>query len=98
MEEFSSTLQATVKSFIGKIPKGILDLDALLVSGRTWGTVSYETYEKLRSESEYAAWLYVYGFCANHFTVNVNALNSIGNVEEMNLFLKANSFLLYQCL
>ena len=59
LEEFSEELQETVKSFISKIPKGILELDALLVSGRTWGTVSYQTYESLRKESEYAAWLYI---------------------------------------
>ena len=63
-----------------------------MVSGRTWGTVSYKTYERLRSESEYGAWLYVYGFCANHFTINVNELESIADMQEMNLFLKTNSF------
>ena len=92
LEEFSDELQQTVKSFVGKIPKGILDLDALLFSGRTWGTVSFKTYEKLRNESVYAAWLYVYGFCANHFTINVNELHSIDDMKEMNIFLKSNSF------
>lgn len=92
LEEFSVELKETVASFINKIPRGILAFDALLVSGRTWGTVSYQTYESLRKESEYAAWLYVYGFCANHFTINVNELESIENMREMNMFLKRNEF------
>ena len=47
LEEFSDKLQQTVNLFVNKIPKGILELDALLVSGRTWGTISYKIYEKI---------------------------------------------------
>jgi hypothetical protein len=60
--------------------------------GNVWGTPSFEIYEKLRQESEYAAWVYVYGFRANHFTVNVNALKKFSSVEDVNQFLEKNGF------
>ena len=50
--------------------------------------------KKLRSESEYAAWVYVYGFRANHFTVSINALKKYDTIEKVNQLLKDNGFLL----
>ena len=48
----------------------------------------------LRAESEYAAWLYVHGIRANHFTVSVNSLKGFRGIEEVNNFLKDNGFLM----
>jgi hypothetical protein len=45
-------------------------------------------YETLRRESEYAAWLAAFGFRANHFTVDVNALKTFESLGELNRFLK----------
>lgn len=92
VEEFSDFLQDTVKSIIDQIPKDLLQSDELIFAGNVWGTPSYETYERLREESEYAAWLYVYGFCANHFTVSVNYLDKLDSIEKVNSFLKKNGF------
>ena len=89
---FSPSLQATINKCISEIPEEILNPENMIFSGRTWDNISYKTYHELRAESEYAAWLYVYGFRANHFTVFVNKLNSISSLEEMNLFLKENDF------
>ncbi|MEK8023193.1 MAG: DUF1338 domain-containing protein, partial [Candidatus Hydrogenedentota bacterium] len=61
------------------------------VSGRPW-LPSYETYEELRRESEYAAWLSAFGFRANHFTVSFNALKTFSDLESFNEFLKENGF------
>jgi hypothetical protein len=47
---------------------------------------------KVLEESEYAAWMYVYGFRANHFTINVNALSNFKNLEELNTYLKDNNW------
>ena len=63
----------------------------LLTKGCFW-EASYETYKKLYKESEYAAWFYAYGFCANHFTVNVNKLNSFEDLEGLNKFIESNGF------
>jgi len=48
----------------------------------------------LKEESEYAAWMYVNGFCSNHFTVDVNKLKGFNNLISLNDFLKANDFIL----
>jgi hypothetical protein len=93
-KEFSNYLQSTIKSCIDKIPEEILNSDELIYSGTVWGEVSFAVYEALRKESEYAAWLYVNGFRANHFTVNVNELKTFENLEQVNDFLKENGFLL----
>ncbi len=90
--EFSPFLQKTVKEVVDKIDADLLQSDALIFSGNTWGTPLYEVYEQLRQESEYAAWLYVYGFCANHFTVSINYLEKLNSVEMVNDFLKNKGF------
>lgn len=89
---FSPTLQAIINKCIAEIPEEVLSPEQMIFSGRSWENISYKTYHELRSESEYAAWLYVYGFRANHFTVFVNKLNSINSLQEMNQFLKENDF------
>ncbi len=92
--EFSDFLQKTVKQIVDKIPEDLLKSDELIFSGNTWETPSYEIYQQLREESEYAAWLYVYGFCANHFTVSINYLEKLNSVQKVNQFLKDNGYLI----
>lgn len=91
-EEFSPYLQEKVKEMINKIPQESVGKGELIYSGALWGTPSYETYIKLRDESEYAAWVYVYGFRANHFTVSINGLKKFTSVEEVNQFVEQNGF------
>jgi hypothetical protein len=92
--EFSPFLRSTVNNWINAIPSEVIDSDELIFSGNVSGVPSFDTYEKLRVESEYAAWLYVNGFCANHFTVSVNRLSKFNSVEKVNTFLKSHGFLL----
>ena len=92
--EFSSFLQETVKALVDKIENDLLNSNELIFSGNTWGTPSFEVYQQLRNESEYAAWLYVYGFCANHFTVSINYLKKLNSVEKVNEFLKQNGYVI----
>ncbi|MEX2364970.1 MAG: DUF1338 family protein, partial [Pseudohongiellaceae bacterium] len=42
--------------------------------------------------SEYAAWLSVIGLRCNHFTINVNALNGINDIEQMNQMIEELGF------
>lgn len=94
VEDFSDFLQQTARKAIDAIPEGLLGKDKLIFSGNSWGSPSYEVYVKLREESEYAAWLYVHGFMANHFTVSVNHLEKYDSMEKVNQFLKDNGYLL----
>ncbi len=92
--EFSGYLQQVVGDWIAAIPAQDLQSDELIFRGNLSGMPSYDIYEKLRHESEYAAWLYVHGFRANHFTVSVNHLTKFNSVQKVNGFLKSKGFLL----
>lgn len=91
-KEFSFELQSEVKKMIDSIPSEKLNLNNLVFEGRLWDTPSFNVYEKLQEETEYAAWLYVNGFCSNHFTVDVNKLDTFESLQEVNKFLKENGF------
>ena len=66
----------------------------MIYRGSVFQSISYEIYEQLREESEYAAWLYVFGYRANHFTVSINHLENFKGIGEVNSFLKSNGFTL----
>jgi hypothetical protein len=93
-KEFSPFLQNTVIRAIDQLSIDQVDADGLIFSGRLWEKPSFEVYNKLKEESEYAAWVYVFGFCANHFTVSVNYLKKYNSVEKVNSMLKSNGFLI----
>ncbi len=59
--------------------------------GRPW-SMSYQTYQKIAQESEYASWVAAYGFRPNHFTVFINDLNKFNDIRQLNEFLKINNF------
>lgn len=93
---FSEFTQKTIQEAIDRIPEGFDDSANFLWSGSLWGKPNYDTYLKLREESEYAAWLYVYGYRANHFTVNINALKKHTDIYELNQFLRDHGFIILE--
>lgn len=94
LEEFSSGLHDRIRALIGEVDPGVWRREALILAGPVFGQPAWTVYENLRRESEYAAWLYVHGLRANHFTVSVNALESFASIEEVNEFLKSRGFTL----
>lgn len=92
LSNFSPFLQTTIKNIIDNMSAGTLESSELVFDSKAFGIPDYEVYEKLRKESEYAAWVYAFGFRANHFTVSVNHLKSIKNIEKVNDLLKENGF------
>lgn len=95
-ELFSEKFRNTIRKLVKKIPANLLYDSELIFSGRLWGTPSYAIYQELREESEYAAWVYVFGFRANHFTVLVNSLKKYNRLADLNSLLKRNGFVLNQ--
>ncbi len=94
-EDFSDFLQEKVAEIVSKIPAELPSKAEVLTSGNVWEEKpSYAVYNKLREESEYAAWLYLYGFTVNHFTVSVTHLQKLNSMEKTNQFLKDNGFLM----
>lgn len=92
-KEFSALVQEQAKACVDQIATSELNSIELLSSGVHWD-LDYDVYQKLLAESEYAAWMYVFGFRANHFTVFVNHLKTFKSVEEINQFLKAKGLTL----
>lgn len=92
LENFSEYLQSLVNNAVKSIPKDLLNPEELIFAGDAFGKISWEDYEILRSESEYAAWLYAFGFRANHFTVSINHLKTLKGIEEVNSLLKKEGF------
>lgn len=91
LQECSPMLQEVIDSILAISQPEIFD-EPLVCLGRLWGTPSYKIYEALRAESEYAAWTYLYGFCVNHFTINVNALQHCDTLQEVNDLVKASGY------
>ena len=91
-ESFSPFLKDTVNEIIDQIPGTFLLSDELIFSGIHWAPISFEVYEKLLKESEYAAWMYVHGFRVNHFTISINHLRKYDTIEKVNAFIKANGY------
>ncbi len=94
LDEFSEDLVNTIRNALDGVPEALLSSPGLIYHGRIFSNLSYEVYDRLRKESEYAAWLYAFGFRANHFTVSVNHLSTFSRLEEVNDFLKQHGYAL----
>lgn len=92
LEDFSHFLQNTIKQAVNSVSDRVYSSEELIFSGSLFPKPSFEIYNKLRDESEYAAWLYVFGFRANHFTISVNGLKHYNTLEKVNDFIKENGF------
>lgn len=91
LEKLSPETQKIMNKIADSVPSHVLNDKSFCMAGRLW-TADHETYQKLYKESEYAAWFYAYGFCANHFTVNLNKLKSFEEVKDLNDFLMSYGF------
>jgi len=87
LDECSADLRDAVLALCEGVSGDAVSSPAFLASGRHW-SLDYATYRSLLAESEYAAWLAAHGFCANHFTVSVNALPGFESVAAVNQALK----------
>jgi hypothetical protein len=92
LEEFSPELQATINRLVDQIPNKAIEEFNFCNSGVPWGVIKQDTYEALKSESEYAAWVATFGFIVNHFTISINDCDTFDNLEKVNSFLKENGY------
>lgn len=94
LKECSLRIQQTFRELFANINLKTLSTYNLLFSGTLFPQLSIDVYNRLREESEYAAWFYVFGFRTNHFTVSINSFKKFGNIYKVNELLKANGFIL----
>jgi len=92
--EFSPELQETVRELVSAVPRELAGSHELFTRRPSWPPVSFETYQRLLAESNYAGWLAAFGICANHFTVSVNSLKSFDSIQELNGWLLEQGFVL----
>lgn len=94
LDQCSDNLQKIIANELVEFRSEPFD-SALLTSGR-WQNrrPNLSIYENLLSESEYAAWLYIFGICPNHFTVFVNSMQKFSNIDELNAFLLEHGFIM----
>jgi hypothetical protein len=92
-EAFSPALQRVISRLVNQVDGDYFHSADFLYSGRPW-TLSIEQYHLLHEESDYAAWVAVHGYGANHFTVNVNQLTTLNEVSEVNTLLKQHGFII----
>jgi len=92
LDEFSEDLRRTIKSELDAVSEELLASPELIFHGTIFKSIRYEVYNRLREESEYAAWLYAFGYRANHFTVSINYLSGFNKIEAVNDFLKENGY------
>lgn len=57
---------------------------AFLSRGAPWARPTVAEYERLRKDSEYAAWTMVFGFNINHFTVSVQLMKTFSDIHGLN--------------
>lgn len=93
VEEFSDDVQGIIAEMVASIDPRDVENEAFLYSGTHW-QVTKAQYDRLQEESEYAAWMSAFGFCANHFTVNVDRLPGYETLAEVNQKLKDEGFVL----
>lgn len=91
LAEFSYELRDMVERLIAQVPAELAASPGLPAAGRVW-EVSFAEVEALRRESEYAAWLAAFGFCANHFTVLTNGLGRLADLGALVGFLEGHGF------
>ncbi|MCI2284863.1 DUF1338 domain-containing protein [Colwellia sp. MSW7] len=93
VEEFSPTVQNIIHTLVDQLPENISEQPNFLYSGRPW-KISFEDYQTLLAESEYAAWLAAWGYRANHFTVSINHLDNYHCITDVNNRLKQSGYVL----
>jgi len=92
--KFSSDLRKIVDDILKQVNAATTQSDTFVNCGRPWNGITFSNYEALRNESEYAAWMYAWGFVANHFTVKVNHLKKFPSIAAVNTFLEKEGIVL----
>ncbi len=93
LEKVSPLVQEIINHCINSVDEKIVSKDDFAYSGRHWIS-HHATYLKLAAESEYASWVYAYGFRPNHFTLSLNHLRYFNDIRKINEFIKNNHFVL----
>lgn len=94
-QRLSESVHPLIENLISQmtnVPEG----PEVLSAGRLWQMPSFSDYQALQAESEYAAWLSVWGLMANHFTLYVNHMHVFDSLQKVVTFLQQHHYALNQ--
>jgi Domain of unknown function (DUF1338) len=94
LDELSVRSQQIMRNWLECVNLNLFQSDNIIYAGNPGFIPSFTAYNTLREESEYAAWLYVYGFRVNHFTVSVDSLKYFSSISMVNNYLKSKGYIL----
>ena len=101
VSDLSTEAQQIITSYTNEVPADPLDRIELdnglavddFLHRPLWRTPTWNDYQHLSQESEYAAWVIYNRYFLNHFTVSVGNLPVAYNtIAEFNVYLEANGF------
>ena len=82
-DRLSDSAQRIIDGQVAQIDTDKVKTPDVMWAGRLWQAPSFEDYQTLMEESEYAAWLSIIGLRANHFTISVNQFKTYDSVEQV---------------
>lgn len=88
----SEKSQRILQSVVAQIDPGAVDGPEIFARGRLWQPITAADYDTLSDESEYAAWLVSMGLRVNHFTVSLNHLQSLTDMQQVIDLLQQHQF------
>lgn len=74
IEQLDHAAQQIIGELLAEMPLHVVNGPDVFYSGRHWPAPTWAQYQALAQSSEYAAWLAIHGFHANHFTIAVHQL------------------------
>lgn len=83
VEKLSKPAQDIIQGLVKQVEPAQVGEPQVFWSGRLWSPPSWETYNQLLAESEYAAWLSIFGLRANHFTISINHLPEEPDIQTV---------------
>ncbi len=93
INKMPENIQKILQRLMSSLPQNFVTDEAHMYAGRPWKVTTAE-YAELAKVSEYASWVAAFGFRTNHFTVLVNSLKKMTNLEQVNSFIKQNGYTL----
>jgi hypothetical protein len=103
VDELSPEAQATIRAYTDRVASDPVDTLALddgeavvrFLHEPLWPSPTWAEYERLRAESEFAAWVIYNRYYLNHFTISVHNLPApYDRIERFNAFLERRGFTL----
>jgi hypothetical protein len=82
-ELLSSEAQSILQSMVDQVAVDVVADASVFWSGIQWQPIAFNDYTTLLNESEYAAWMSYMGLRANHFTVSINHLKTLTDIQAV---------------